>query len=67
LDHYTFLNFHPEKESREIGFKTKEVYHYLNVPLKRWKNYCQQVLAGGSSGNFFNDHIKDKYEFIKST
>jgi hypothetical protein len=62
-----FLKFHPGKESLEIGFKTKEFYQYLNAPLKLWKNYCQQVLAGGSSGNFFNENIKDKYEFIKST
>jgi len=62
-----FLRFYPEKGSLEIGFQTREVYQYLNVPLNLWKNYCQQVLAGGSSGKFFNENIKDKYEFIKST
>jgi len=62
-----YLKFHPEKKSLEIGFQTREVYQYLNVPLNLWKNYCQQVLAGVSSGKFFNENIKDKYEFIKST
>jgi len=62
-----YLKYHPEKRILEIGFQTREVYHYLEVPLPVWKNYCKEVSARGSSGKFFNEHIKDKYKFIKIT
>jgi hypothetical protein len=62
-----FLKYYQENEGLEIGFQTREVYQYLKVPLDLWKNYYTEVLAGGSSGKFFNQHIKDKYEFIKIT
>ena len=62
-----FLKYHQKKKGLEIGFQTREVYHYLEVPLKLWKNYYKEVVAGRSSGKFFNEHIKDKYKFIKIT
>ena len=62
-----FLKYHPEKKVLEIGFQTREVYHYLKAPLHVWKSYFKEVSAGDSSGKFFNEYIKDKYQFIKIT
>jgi hypothetical protein len=62
-----YLKYNREKKTLEIGFRTKEVYRYLNVPLQLWKNYFGEVSAGGSSGKFFNAFIKDKYKFEKLT
>jgi len=62
-----YLKYNPETKILEIQFKTKERYHYLRVPLQVWKNYYKEVSTGGSSGKFFNEQIKDKYEFIKIT
>jgi hypothetical protein len=62
-----YLKYYPEKKILEIGFRTREVYHYLKLPLQVWKKYYNEVSAGGSSGKFFNAFIKDKYEFNKIT
>jgi len=62
-----YLKYHTEKRVLEIGFQTREIYHYLKVPLQTWKKYYKEVSTGGSSGKFFNEHIKDEYEFIKIT
>jgi len=60
-----YLKYHSENRELEIGFKTRRVYHYLEVPLRVWKKYYKDVSSGGSSGKFFNLHIKEKYEFIR--
>jgi hypothetical protein len=62
-----YIKYHPETKILEIRFRTTETYHYLRVPLQVWKKYYKAISAGGSSGKFFNEHIKDKYEFIKIT
>ena len=58
-----YLRYHTDNKELEIGFKTKEVYNYINVPLRVWENYYAEVSTGGSSGKYFNQFIKDKYEF----
>ena len=62
-----YLKYDPGKKVLEIRFRTREVYQYLKVPLRAWKYYYKHVSAGGSSGKFFNEYIKDKYEFNKIT
>jgi hypothetical protein len=62
-----YLKYNPEEKILEIGFRTKEVYQYLKLPLQVWKKYYNEVKAGGSSGKFFNEHIRDRYEFNKIT
>lgn len=54
-----------EREILEIGFRSREVYDYFKVPLQLWQSYYKVVSEGGSSGKFFNEHIKDKFEFAK--
>jgi len=58
-----YLRYHTNNKELEIGFKTREVYKYIEVPLRVWESYYKEVSAGGSSGKFFNEFIKDKYEF----
>jgi KTSC domain len=62
-----YLKYFPEKKTLEIGFRTKEIYQYLKVPFRIWKDYSRKISTGGSSGKFFNEHIKEKYEFNKIT
>ena len=62
-----YLKYLAGRKVLEICFRTKEIYHYLNLPLRVWKKYHKTVSAGGSSGKFFNEQIKDKYEFVKIT
>jgi len=58
-----YLRYHNDNKELEIGFRTREVYNYIEVPLRGWESYYNEVSAGGSSGKFFNRFIKDKYEF----
>jgi len=60
-----FLKYYPERKILEIGFRSEEVYQYLEVPSPVWEEYREKVLSGDSSGVFFNKRIKDKYEFRK--
>ncbi len=62
-----YLKYYPEKKILEIGFRTKETYQYRKVPAGTWKDYYAKVSGGQSSGKFFNEHIKEKYEFNKIT
>jgi len=62
-----YIKYHPETKILEIRFRTGEAYHYLTVPLQVWKRYYKEITTGGSSGKFFNENIKDRYEFIKIT
>jgi KTSC domain len=62
-----YLKYYPEKKILEIGFRTNEIYKYQKVPVTVWKDYYTKVSGGQSSGKFFNEHIKEKYEFDKMT
>jgi hypothetical protein len=57
-----YIKYYPEKKKLEIGFTTRNVYRYIKVPLRIWKNYLKAAKAG-LSGEFFNAFIKDKYDF----
>jgi hypothetical protein len=61
----TYIKYKTEGRILEIGFRSLEVYDYLDVSLQLWESYYHEVSEGGSSGKFFNEHIKDKFEFYK--
>ena len=60
-----YIKYKVEDKVLEIGFRSREVYDYLKVPLQLWKSYYREVSEGGSSGKFFNEYIKDKFEFSR--
>ena len=47
--------------SLKITFTSGKVYNYKNVPEQLY----QAMKASFAKGIFFNQHIKDKYEFEK--
>jgi KTSC domain len=61
----SYIKYRTERKILEIGFRSQEVYDYFKVPLHLWESYYKEVSGGGSSGKFFNEHIKDKFEFSK--
>jgi hypothetical protein len=63
-----YLKYFPAKELLEVGFRdSKDVYHYLKVPQAIWKKYKKIILDKGSSGEFLNTVIKNKFAFRKVT
>ena len=56
--HYVY---DPETSSLKITFTSGKVYNYKNVPEQLY----QAMKASFAKGIFFNQHIKDKYEFEK--
>jgi len=50
------------KKQLEIGFRTGNVYRYFNVPPGVWEDYFKAA-SDGLSGEFFNEHIREKYKF----
>ncbi|HEV8285409.1 MAG TPA: KTSC domain-containing protein [Chitinophagaceae bacterium] len=61
-----YIKYYPESKNLEIGFRTRSVYKYFKVPLRVWRNYYKAALAG-LSGEFFNEFIRDKYQFERIT
>ena len=49
------------KKILEIEFSSREVYHYFEVPKKRFIG----LLNADSAGKYFNNRIKGKYRFEK--
>ena len=56
--HYVY---DPRTSSLIITFTSGKVYNYKNVP----EQIYQAMKASFAKGIFFNQHIKDKYEFEK--
>jgi hypothetical protein len=52
-----------EYETRvlEIEFSSHDIYQYFHVPVDVYTG----LLNSESNGKYFNEHIKDKYEFEK--
>ena len=57
-----YIKYYPGKRNLEIGFKTGNVYRYSKVPSQVWEDYFKAA-SDGLSGEFFNDHVKEKYKF----
>lgn len=53
--------YRPEINVLTITFVSGAVYDYLYVPEEVY-NQMKSVI---SKGTFFNEHIKDKYDFVK--
>ena len=59
------INYDRSRQILEVQFIEGDIYHYLHVPEKIWKDFLKEVKAGGSSGTFVNKIIKPVYKFIK--
>jgi len=57
-----YIKYFPEKNKLEIGFKTGNVYRYSKVPSEIWQDYFKAA-SDGLSGEFFNEHIREKFKF----
>ncbi len=53
------FSYIPEAETLEIVFVSGTVYHYRKVPVTIY----EEMKDSFSKGIFFNENIKDKYEF----
>lgn len=53
--------YDPSTETLEIEFRSGSVYQYFKVPEAV---YGRLILAG-SKGEYFHDHIKDRYRFAQ--
>ena len=58
-------DFDYDSEAREltVTFVTGRIYVYLAAPPETYDNYA----AAFSKGTFFNQHIRDAYEFREVT
>ncbi|MBV9992365.1 MAG: KTSC domain-containing protein [Alphaproteobacteria bacterium] len=54
----SFRYFETRREL-EVVFRSRRIYAYRNVPLET----AQAMKAMFSKGEFFNLHIRDRYEF----
>jgi hypothetical protein len=45
----------------ELEFRSGAIYRYLAVPTQMF----QQLLRAESKGGYFNQHIRNRYAFIK--
>ncbi|WP_406826648.1 KTSC domain-containing protein [Pedobacter sp. KACC 23697] len=56
-----FFSYDEATKTLKIIFVTNMVYLYQNVPGEVYK----MLEASGSKGRYFNNNIKDKFEFHK--
>jgi hypothetical protein len=55
-------DYSKEEQILEIKFTSGAVYRYLKIP----ESLYEQFRLARSKGVFFNEHIKQKFEFEKS-
>ena len=55
------FSYNEEKLILKITFVSGFIYHYKNVP----KNIYNAMRAATSKGTYFNNYIKDRYDFEK--
>lgn len=55
------IGYDPNSNILEIEFLNKRVYQYLNVP----EDLFQEIMSASSHGKYFNNFIKDKFNFIQ--
>ena len=55
------INYDAETSTLKIIFVTGKVYDYKNVP----EEVYQALRASTSKGTYFNQHIRDQYQFEK--
>jgi lysyl-tRNA synthetase class 2 len=55
--------YHEKEKSLVIQFRTGKVYRYKEVPARLWKIFLLYIEKAGSAGKFFNEYIRDHFEF----
>ena len=51
--------YNPETRVLEAEFTSGTVYRYWNVPPREYEN----LMTAPSKGRYFNQHIRDRYEY----
>jgi len=59
------VDYNQTERSLDIEFRTGNVYRYYTVPPQIWKAFQICIENAGSAGQFFNEYIKDQFEFEK--
>ncbi len=55
--------YHEKEKSLVIQFRTGKVYRYKEVPVRLWRIFLLYIEKSGSAGKFFNEYIRDHFEF----
>jgi hypothetical protein len=55
------VSYNEQTASLTITFVSGRIYEYINVPFEIYSS----LLSAGSKGAFFNEYIKDHFEFKK--
>ena len=55
------VQYFPEEENLQIEFVTGRIYVYKKVPKEEYAS----MMNAFAKGIYFNNHIKDKYQFEK--
>lgn len=53
------VGYDAEQKTLEVEFNSGSVYQYFEVP----KEVYEGMLAAGSVGKYFNQHVKDVYSY----
>jgi hypothetical protein len=48
-------------QTLQVKFRTGKIYNYLKVPV----DVYEAMKNAFAKGSYFNDHIKDRYPFVK--
>lgn len=56
------IGYNKDNQVLEIEFINGSIYRYFQVPLDMFTS----LLNAGSHGKFFNQNIKDKYDYSKA-
>ncbi len=54
------VGYDPTSNTLEIEFRTKSLYQYLDVPASIY----QELMVASSHGRYFNQQIRDQYQYI---
>lgn len=55
------IGYDEDSNTLEVEFHSGAVYQYFDVPL----NVYQEIMEAGSKGQYFAQHIKGYYRFVK--
>jgi hypothetical protein len=57
-----FFKYEAERRELTIIFQTRRCYTYKEVPAETYDS----MKAAFSKGEFFNEHIRDKFDFVRN-
>lgn len=58
-----YFNYDPEKRELRVIFQSGRRYRYKNVP----EQLFHRMKAAFSKGEFFNAHIRDRFDFVRDS